>query len=70
VRLTIDGEELDVQERPDEPGAYDFAWLSGPNPDYGFSVRRSDRAALSRSELEAEARGFLAQIDPGTGYLG
>jgi hypothetical protein len=69
VRLTVDGEVFDAQERPGEPGAHDVAWLSGPNPGYGFSVARSDRAPLGRSVLEAEARGFLALVDPATGYI-
>jgi hypothetical protein len=69
VRLTIDGEAFEAGERLGEPGVHDIAWLSGPNPGYGFSVARSERGSLSAAELEAEARGFLAQVDPATGLI-
>ncbi|MEU2611247.1 hypothetical protein ABZ570_06610 [Micromonospora sp. NPDC007271] len=66
IMLTVDGEEFRVRVRADQPGSYDFDWLSGPH-DYGFG--HFGPRALSRSELEEAIRGFLAGIDPATGYL-
>lgn len=69
IRLEVDGQVFEVQARPDLPGQYDFTWLSGPNPGYGFSSRTSDASALSASDLEESIRRFLAQVDPATGYI-
>jgi hypothetical protein len=68
--LQVDGELFSIIQRPGEPGVYDFTWLSGPNPGYGFTMGTSDRGPLSTKTLEEAARGFLAEIDPETGYLG
>ncbi|WBB78299.1 hypothetical protein O7606_18965 [Micromonospora sp. WMMD882] len=68
VRLTVDGEEFLVRHRADEPGTYDFDWLSGPH-EYGFGSSSSDRSRLSRPEMTEAIRSFLAEIDPATGYL-
>ncbi|WP_106685764.1 hypothetical protein [Streptomyces violaceusniger] len=67
--LTVDGEKFDVAERPDEPGTYDFTWLTGPNPDYGFTTRVHGADSLSTQQLEDSAREFLGQVDPDTGYI-
>ena len=69
VRLVVDGEEFDVRERPDRPGQYDFAWVSGPNAGYGFTSARSDGAPETRAGLQDLIRNFLAQVDPGTGFI-
>lgn len=69
VRIEVDGELFEVSERPDRPGQYDFSWLSGPNPDYGFSSASSDGSAMGRGDFEDEIRSFLAQVDPETGYI-
>lgn len=39
VRVTVDEEVFDVTTQPDHPGAYHYAWIFGPNPDYGFPRR-------------------------------
>lgn len=54
--------------RPHSPGVYDFDWLSGPRG-YGFMSARSDHRPMSQAEVEEAIRGFLAQIDPVTGYI-
>ncbi len=54
---------------PDRPGQYHYTWVSGPNPGYGFSEATSDGRALSNADFEASIRNFLAQVDPGTGYI-
>jgi len=36
-RLTVDGHDWLVSDRPAEAGAYDFAWLTSPHR-YGFSM--------------------------------
>lgn len=37
VTLIVDGETFTVTCRPAE-GQYAYDWISGPNPDYGFST--------------------------------
>lgn len=67
-RFVVDGEAFDVTTRPDVPGHYHFAWVSGRNPGYGFTVRTSDGSALPQNQIFSQIRSFLAQIDPRTGY--
>ncbi|MFE9252439.1 hypothetical protein EAO70_09310 [Streptomyces sp. adm13(2018)] len=67
--LVVDGETFDVTERPDELGTYDFTWLSGPNPGYGFTSAVQPARALSEPELQALAQDFLKQVDPTTGHI-
>jgi hypothetical protein len=54
--------------RPGRPGHYDYIWLSGPDPDYGFTSVRSDGGPSTAEHVKA-VRGFLAQIDPETGCI-
>jgi hypothetical protein len=68
VLLTVDGQDFRVRERADEPGVYDFDWLSGPH-EYGFGLSGYDGSAMGRPEMEQAIREFLAGIDPTTGYL-
>jgi len=65
VTLEVDGEVFAV--RPNQHGGSDYDWVSGPNPGYGFGV--SPTRDLSLDEHRANIRDFLADIDPGTGYL-
>ncbi|MFG2533394.1 hypothetical protein [Streptomyces sp. NPDC048516] len=67
--LVVDGEKFDVSKRPGKRGTYDFTWLTGPNPGYGFTSAVQPARALSVPELEASARDFLQQVDPTTGYI-
>jgi hypothetical protein len=66
--MTVDGQDFLVRARAEEPGVYDFEWLTGPRG-YGFTGAASDRSTLSPREAEAAIRGFLAQINPVTGYI-
>ena len=68
-RFEIDGEVFEVAARPGHPGVYDYNWTSGPNRQYGFTSARSDRSSSTTAEHEEAIRGFLAEIDPETGYL-
>lgn len=65
MRINVDGETFDVTARPDHSGTYDFTWLSGRDPSYGFSIQmsRSDRTAGS-AQLEQYARQFLNNLNP------
>lgn len=69
VRLTVDRQDFRVRVRADEPGTYDFDWLSGPQG-YGLGPSRSADQAMSRPEIEDAIREFLAEIDTGAGLLG
>jgi hypothetical protein len=35
--MTVDGQRFEVVTRPDRPGQHDVAWVSGPDPGYGFT---------------------------------
>lgn len=65
-RFVVDGETFTVRRR-DEDGSAHYDWVSGPNRGYGFSSSGSGQE--SRAHHEAAIRGFLAAIDPATGYL-
>jgi hypothetical protein len=69
VRVTVDEEVFDVMTQPDHPGAYHYAWISGPNPDYGFSSASSDRRPSTMVDHEEAIRNFLSLVDPETGYI-
>lgn len=68
-RLTVNGELFEVNYDPSQPGTYHFAWLNGPNPDYGFSTRVSTHTRQPQQFLIDSAIDFLEQIDPRTGYV-
>jgi hypothetical protein len=69
ITVTVDGEEFRVSGRAEEPGVYDLTWLSGPHDGYGFTVASSDRSNSGPPEFDEHIRGFLAQVDPRTGYI-
>jgi hypothetical protein len=68
VTMTIDGHDFLVRARVDEPGVYDFDWLTGA-PGYGFTSARSDRRPMGPAEKETSIRDFLTQINPVTGHI-
>jgi hypothetical protein len=63
--LEVDGEMFAL--RPNEFGGTDYTWLSGPNRGYGFGA--SPTPNLSLDEHMENIRGFLAIVDPTTGYI-
>jgi hypothetical protein len=64
TRLSCDGEDFEL--RPEQSGGTHYAWLSGPNPGYGFTVSPTgDDLEQHRTNI----RGFLSMIDPETGYI-
>ncbi|MGY2872999.1 hypothetical protein ACVW00_000189 [Marmoricola sp. URHA0025 HA25] len=64
--IEVDGETFGL--RPDESRGTHYSWLSGPNEGYGFTV--SPTVGQSLEEHRECIRGFLAQIDPATGFIG
>ncbi|UVY83776.1 hypothetical protein NLU66_16440 [Brachybacterium sp. NBEC-018] len=66
-KIEVDGETFIVTRRG--RGAYDYEWLSGPNPGYGFSTVGHSAADLVEGDHRDGVRDFLAEIDPATGYL-
>lgn len=68
-QLEVDGEVFVVSRRTSRGRLveYDYAWLSGPNEGYGFGL--SGPLHLDEEDHAANIRGFLAEIDPETGYL-
>lgn len=68
-RIEVDGEIFEVSAQEGLPGQHNLRWLSGPNPGYGFTCRRSDVRLSTRAQLIEQIRDFLAQIDPDTGYI-
>ena len=70
VRVIVDGEEFDIAAQPDHPGDYNYTWISGPNPGYGFSSgSSSDGRPPSMVDHEKAIRRFLSRVDPQTGYI-
>ena len=70
-RLRCDGETFEL--RPARSGGTHYTWLSGPNEGYGFTTSAVlPEAGPGRIDDEghlANIRGFLAIIDPDTGYV-
>lgn len=67
-RLTVDGEDFDVTAG-EALGQYHYEWVSGPNPGYGFSSAVSNGSLLTADQHADAIRGFLAAVDPTTGYI-
>ena len=63
--VEVDGEMFAF--RRGEFGGTDYAWLSGPNPGYGFSF--SPTPDVSLDEHRKVIRDFLTMVDPATGYI-
>jgi hypothetical protein len=70
IRLEVDGQVFDISPRSGRPGQYDYTWISGRDPRYGFTSARSDGEPSTTAEHVEAIRGFLAQVDPETGYIG
>ena len=68
-RFEVDGETFDVAPHASLPGRYQFTWVSGENPGYGFTASTSDGRAMTQERIVSQIRFFLAQIDPETGYM-
>ena len=66
IIMTVDEQQFCVSQRRGEPGVYDFRWLNGAH-DYGFTS--AGHATLTPRQAEEYIRGFLAQINPATGYI-
>jgi hypothetical protein len=68
-RMSVDGEEFEVSQPDGKPGTYNFTWLTGPNPGYGFGFTTHPPVPSDTDDLEAAVRDFLAQVDPETGHI-
>ena len=65
TRPEVDGELFEL--RPPADGGTRYTWVNGPNPGYGFSMSPTHDSV---EEHRAHIQGFLAMIDPNTGYTG
>ncbi|MCU1407142.1 MAG: hypothetical protein JWQ43_3445 [Glaciihabitans sp.] len=65
--ITVDGETFAVR-RSEDDGSNHYDWISGPNAGYGFSISRGSEPRTNEQHSVA-IHGFLAEIDPATGYL-
>ena len=76
-QIVVDGETFRLTI---EGPSYQLTWLTGPNPGYGFggtlagagSVAEHSAllaAHLTDTDLTAQIREFLLEVDPSTGYL-
>lgn len=63
----VDGETFWIRRRDD--GAHLYDWVSGPNPDYGFSMGGPAVEHFTPEFHEEAIRDFLSAIDPETGYM-
>ena len=64
--LHVDGERFAIRRAGGGGTAYD--WLSRPNEGYGFGSSGTPNRPVE--EHLKSIRGFLAMIDPDTGYIG
>ncbi len=64
--IEVDGQAFEF--RPDGRGGTHYAWLSGPNDGYGFTISPTDGCSLD--DHRGFIRSFLDQIDPATGFIG
>lgn len=69
IRVTVDGNVFDIVALPGRPGEYNYRWVSGPIPDYGFSSASSNKRRLEMLDHVNAIRNFLTQINPKTGYI-
>lgn len=65
ITVVVNGETFRVRRRG--PRTYDYDWVSGANPGYGFTRGSSVEGTPTRGDHEEAIRGFLAGIDPQTG---
>lgn len=67
--LEVGGQVFRVTQRPDGK-SYDYEWLNGKNPGYGFTATMSsgDQPVPHRRHERAIV-DFLSSIDPSTGYV-
>jgi hypothetical protein len=65
--VIVNGETFQVGRR--DSRTYDYDWVTGPNEGYGFTIGSFVDVTRSSGEHEEAIRGFLAGIDPNTGYL-
>jgi hypothetical protein len=68
--LTVRGEQFRMRRRAGSPNVYDYTWLSGPNPGYGFTSALNVETTLTMTQHGGGIEQFLDAIDPLTGYLG
>ncbi|MBN9758759.1 hypothetical protein Ae406Ps2_2886c [Pseudonocardia sp. Ae406_Ps2] len=66
--VTVDGQIFRVSWQLGTHSRYDFRWLTGPH-DYGFTASYSSSEPMTPADVEDAIRGFLAQIDPETGFI-
>lgn len=64
MRMEVEGEVFEL--RPDKFAGIHYTWVSGPNAGYGFSMSPTPDSA---EQHRANILGFLAMIDPKTGYI-
>lgn len=62
--LTVDGQAFTVNDRPHDPGVYDFSWTNGPIEGYGFTIGTSPRQPLGEDVLRKEIRDFVEGYEP------
>lgn len=67
--LEVDGERFLVRHRAGSTDTFDYTWLSGPNPGYGFTSASNSPSRRTESEHVRDIRGFLGAVDPTTGYI-
>lgn len=68
--MVVDGERFLVTQREGFADTFDYTWISGRNPGYGFTSAGWGTAGRDNACHVAHIRAFLSGIDPTTGYLG
>lgn len=63
--MTVDGEHFEVARVNDR--SFDYTWVSGPDPEYGFRATANHPDATW--DHETAIRDFLGTVDPASGHL-
>ena len=66
--MTVDGHDWVARDRDGQPGTYDVDWLTGP-AGCGVTTGSSDGTSTDEAGMRDAIAGFLAQVDPGTGFI-
>lgn len=68
-RIEIDGETFEIVSVSSDGTGFHYTWLTGRNRGYGFSSWVVGDVSNPEQWHMSSIRGFLAQIDPATGFI-
>jgi hypothetical protein len=67
--IEVDGEIFEVVSASSDGTGFHYTWLTGRNRGYGFSSWAVGGVPNPAQRHVTSIQGFLAQIDPATGFI-